>query len=330
MSTSPQLIMKSTRLAVVQLGRIGADKQHNLAHARNEVLRATREGPLRGADMVILPECFNSPYGVDHFEHYAESLSGLYDALKTRGGTAVAEGGARAWPIDNKDEEHPVTLTPNVLERSESLRMLSDVAKEAGIVLVGGSIPERDDKTGCLFNTSVVFDKQGRAIGIHRKLHLFNIDIPGKMTFQESKTLAAGDAITLFDCEYGRFGLGICYDMRFPEPALISARLGACAMLYPAAFNTTTGPVAWELLLRSRALDNQLYTVGCSPARPTEGYPAWGHSTVVNPLGTVIETCDEKETIIWAELDPACAQDVRKTVPVSSQRRFDVYGDIAK
>ena len=109
---------------------------------------------------------------------------------------------------------------------------------------------------------------------MHRKLHLFDVDFPGKITFQESKTLTPGDSITMFDCgsyhltlihtDYGRFGLGICYDLRFPESAIISSRLGAGAMIYPGAFNTTTGPLAWELLLRARAVDNQMYIVGLS------------------------------------------------------------------
>ncbi len=79
------------------------------------------------------------------------------------------------------------------------------------------------------------------------------------MTFQESETLSGGDRVTLFDCSLGRFGLGICYDLRFPEPAMIAGRLGAGCIIYPGAFNTTTGPVSWELLLRARATDNQVY-----------------------------------------------------------------------
>lgn len=117
--------------------------------------------------------------------------------------------------------------------------------------------------------------------------------------------------------------------MRFPESAQIAARLGAGALLYPGAFNTTTGPLAWELLLRARAVDNQVYTVGCSPARPAQGYPAWGHSTVVDPLAVVVETCDEKETIIYATLQPERVAEVRSIVPISTQRRFDVYPNVA-
>lgn len=101
-------------------------------------------------------------------------------------------------------------------------------------------------------------------------------------------------------------------------------------MIYPGAFNTTTGPLAWELLLRARAMDNQIYTIGCSPARPETGYPAWGHSTVVDPLARVIETTDENERIIYADISPDIVREIRSTVPISTQRRFDVYADVSQ
>lgn len=328
-------MLNHTRLGVVQLGQTSPDKQFNLKHAREAVLKAASQGPLSGADMVILPECFNSPYGVQFFDKYAEALPGLFEQVK-QGGTTKTYEGQTQWAIDNMNNAHPITPSEDLLQASESVSMLSSVAKEAGVVLIGGSIPERDSQ-GNLYNTSLVFDKQGRIIAMHRKIHLFDIDIPGKMTFQESETLTAGKQITVFDCgtcnphaEFGRFGLAICYDLRFPEIAMVCARLGAGAMLYPGAFNTTTGPLAWELLLRGRAVDNQVYTVGCSPARPTEGYPAWGHSTVVDPIAQVVATCGEEETVIWTTLDPERVREVRKNVPVSSQRRFDVYPNVAQ
>ena len=134
---------------------------------------------------------------------------------------------------------------------------------------------------------------------------------------------------TLTQTDLGRFALGICYDLRFPESAQIASRLGASTILYPGAFNTTTGPVASELVLRARAIDTQVYTIGCSPARPPAGDRAWGHCTVGETLGQVISSCDEKDTVIYATLHPERIAEVRKTVPVSSQRRFDVYPDVA-
>lgn len=145
------------------------------------------------------------------------------------------------------------------------------------------------------------------------------------MTFQESLTLTGGDRVTVFDCAFGRFGLGICYDLRFPEPTSIASRLGAGAMIYPAAFNTTTGPRHWELLQRARAMDNQMYVIACSPARATQeqiangAYPAWGHSTVVDPWASVVATTEEQEGIIRWKLEPSEVEEVRKSIPITRQ-----------
>ncbi|CAD6913261.1 unnamed protein product [Tilletia controversa] len=332
-STAPQGRLSKTRLALIQLGQTSKDKSFNLSHAREAVLRAAKEDG--GADLVVLPECFNSPYGVSHFEGYAESLDGLWEKIKkplqtSESGSPSAEALEARWGIDGKDG---ASVDVSSI-KSESLQMLSQVARETGVVLVGGSIPERDQSTGKLYNTSVVFNEQGEAISIHRKVHLFDIDIPGKMTFKESTTLAAGDRLTVFDCSKGRFGLAICYDLRFPEPAQIAARIGAAGMIYPGAFNTTTGPRSWELLQRARATDNQFYVAACSPARASQSeiekgaYPAWGHSTVVDPWAGVVQTTEEGEGIVRWTLEPEVLAEARKNVPLGTQRRFDVYPNV--
>ena len=140
-------------------------------------------------------------------------------------------------------------------------------------------------------------------MAVHRKVHLFNIDVPGKIRFQESEVLTGGQSLTEFDSEYGKVGVGICYDVRFPEMAMIAARRDAVAMIYPGAFNLTTGPLHWELLARARAVDNQIYVAVCSPARDmTASYNAWGHSTIVDPNGEIIAKAGEGEEIIYADL----------------------------
>ncbi|KAM5275226.1 omega-amidase NIT2 isoform 4-T4 [Hipposideros larvatus] len=164
----------------------------------------------------------------------------------------------------------------------ESTQKLSEVAKECSIYLIGGSIPEED--AGKLYNTCAVFGPDGTLLVKHRKLHLFDIDVPGKITFQESKTLSPGDSFSTFETPYCRVGLGICYDIRFAELAQIYAQRGCQLLVYPGAFNLTTGPAHWELLQRGRAVDNQVYVATASPARDEKAsYVAWGHSTVVNP-----------------------------------------------
>ncbi|CAO3641784.1 unnamed protein product [Cunninghamella echinulata] len=208
--------------------------------------------------------------------------------------------------------------------------MLSNVAKEAGIYLIGGSIPEKA-KDNKIYNTLTAYDPTGKQIGQHRKVHLFDIDVPGKITFKESDILTQGDSLTQIDTAFGKIGLGICYDMRFPEMAMVAARKGCIAMIYPGAFNLTTGPLHWELLQRARAVDNQMYVAACSPALDKNAnYHAWGHSTIVNPKGEVIATCDEKETIVYADIDPEQVKEIRTNIPLYHQRRFDIYDDVSE
>ncbi|KAJ1797960.1 Omega-amidase nit3 [Coemansia sp. RSA 2399] len=279
--------MSSLKLALVQIAA-GAHKATNLAHARNKVLEAAKAG----ANMVVLPECFNSPYGTQYFEQYAEEI----DAAKP----------------------------------SESIRALSEMARDGNVFLVGGSIPERAVSTGDLYNTCTVWSPEGALVATHRKVHLFDIDFPGKIVFKESEVLKAGSRITEFPTPWGRFGVGICYDMRFPELATIAARRGCVGMIYPGAFNTITGPMHWELLLRARAMDNQIFAAACSPARDMDAsYHAWGHSTVVDPFAKIIATTGEAEDIVYADLDLALVDEVRASIPIYSQRRFDVYPDVA-
>ena len=205
----------------------------------------------------------------------------------------------------------------------ETVAALSHWAKEAGLLLVGGSIPEREG--GRLYNTSFVFDETGRQLARHRKVHLFDVDLPG-MRFHESHTFSPGSEVTVFDTRWGKMGLAVCFDVRFPELFRAMASRGARVILLPAQFNLTTGPAHWELALRSRTVDNECFVVGASAAR-YEGfsYECWGHSTVVDPLGTVLASCDETEQILFAELDLNRVDEVRAQLPTFLHLRRDVY-----
>ncbi|MBQ6077870.1 MAG: carbon-nitrogen hydrolase family protein [Clostridia bacterium] len=205
-----------------------------------------------------------------------------------------------------------------------SWQFLSALAKETRVYLCGGSIAEREGER--VYNTSYVFDPEGRQIAKHRKMHLFDIDVTGGQRFFESDTLTAGDSVTVFDTPFCRIGLCICYDFRFPELARLTVDAGAKVLLVPAAFNMTTGPAHWELLFRSRAVDNQVYTVGVAPARdPDASYRSWGHSIVCSPWGDVLMQADETETVRITALDLDRLEQVRKELPVLKQRRTDVY-----
>ena len=204
-------------------------------------------------------------------------------------------------------------------------QQLSGYAKQYGIYLIGGSMPEKDAE-GNVYNTSYIFDREGKQIGKHRKVHLFDIDVKGGQTFKESDMLTAGDSDTVFDTEFGKIGVMLCFDIRFPELSRMMVNDGARIVFVPAAFNMTTGPAHWELSFRTRALDNQIYMVGCAPARDVSaGYISWGHSIVTDPWGRVTGMLDENEGILLAELDMDYEEQVREELPLLKSRRKDIY-----
>lgn len=203
-------------------------------------------------------------------------------------------------------------------------QMLSHAAAHNNVWLIGGSFPEAEgDRT---YNTSFVFDRSGGQAAFHRKMHLFDIDVAGGQQFRESCTFTAGDDITLFDTEYGRMGLCVCFDIRFPEMCRLMALEGARVIFCPASFNLTTGPAHWELLFRGRAVENQVFTVGCASARDVNGpYVSYGHSITVSPWGDVITRAGAEETILYADLDLTLVDRIRSELPLLSARRTDVY-----
>ena len=147
----------------------------------------------------------------------------------------------------------------------------------------------------------------------------------------ESETLTPGSDITTFETPWGTMGLCICFDFRFEELARLMTLRGAKVLFVPAAFNMTTGPAHWELLFRQRAVDNQVFTVGTSPARDeSASYHAWGHSIVCDPWGSVISACGAEETVAVTELDFARIDAVRHQLPILSALRTDLYQISAK
>lgn len=297
------------KVALCQLS-VGDDKSKNI----DAMVAAVRAAARDGAALVVLPEMWNCPYANASFPTHAEVI----DPISRWGPSSCHETGAFA----NESSD-----------ASPSVAALAAVARETGVVLVGGSIPERDvDDTNLLYNACCVFDGDRGLIAKHRKTHLFDLDIPGEISFRESDTLAAGAELTVADTAIGRIGVGICFDMRFPELAAVCASRGASMLVYPGAFNTVTGPLHWELLQRARAVDNQLFVLTCSPARDVDAkkksppaYEAWGHSTVVGPFAEILATTDEHESIVVAECDLEQIAIRRRNMPLETQRRGDLY-----
>ena len=212
---------------------------------------------------------------------------------------------------------------------SQTLDLISGLASSNNVYILAGSIPEKEDDK--LFNTSYLFNRKGEIIAKHRKMHLFDIDVKDKITFKESDVLTAGDNFTIADTEFGRIGIGICYDVRFPELARIMVENGALVLFYPGAFNMTTGPAHWELLFRSRALDNQVFCVGVAPAlNESASYHSYGHSIISNPWGELISQANAEEELIISEIDLSEIKKVREELPLLKNKRKDLYEVIKK
>ena len=201
---------------------------------------------------------------------------------------------------------------------------MAGLARETGLWLVAGSMPEADGER--IYNTSFVFDPAGRQAAFHRKMHLFDIDVKGGQRFMESETFTAGDSVTVFDTPFGKLGLCICFDLRFPELARCMALAGARAIVTPAAFNMTTGPAHWELLFRQRAVDNQLFTLGVAPARDEQGpYVSYGNTILCSPWGEVLARAGSAPALLLADVDLNQNESIRAQLPLLSARRTDVY-----
>lgn len=209
-------------------------------------------------------------------------------------------------------------------EGGDTWQRLSQLAAKHQVYLSAGTVPELDG--GKVYNTAYVFDRQGRQIAKHRKVHLFDIDVEGGQSFRESDTLSAGNQVTVFDTEFGKIGICVCFDFRFPELGRLMALKGAKLILVPAAFNMTTGPAHWQIMFRSQALNNQCFVAGTSPARDeASSYVAWGHSLLVSPWGDIIKEAGEKEGFQITEIDLSEADRIRSQLPLLSARRTDVY-----
>ncbi len=206
---------------------------------------------------------------------------------------------------------------------------LAAVAKRHRIYLLAGSYNERvDDGDPRLFNTSLLFDPNGVVLAKYRKIHLFDVIIDGQVKAQESSRNRPGDQLVTAETAYGRVGLSICYDLRFPEVYRALALKGATLTFVPSNFTLYTGKDHWETLLRARAIENGMYIV--APATIGEGgggFTAYGRSLVVDPWGTVLACASDQVGVILATIDLDRVQKVRESLPSLAHRRPDIYAD---
>lgn len=276
-------------VAAIQL-QAGLEKSANLREAERWVILAAQQG----AKLIVLPEMFN-----------------LYGDL--------ARAAAEAEALDGP------TAT-----------LLSRLAREQNITLCGGSFAERmtaaqnaeaTARRGngpTVFNTCCVFNPQGERIATYRKIHRFEIDLPGQVTAQESNQIAAGDSICTFTDGGICFGVAICYDLRFPEQFRQLLDQGMQILLLPAAFTKATGVAHWELLVRARAVENQVFVVAANQVgEHAPGSSSYGHSLIVDPWGNSLAQGDGSQAnIVRFDLDLGLIEQTRTRLPALLHRRL--------
>jgi predicted amidohydrolase len=200
-------------------------------------------------------------------------------------------------------------------------------ARELGIHLLAGSISERggEGTAGKAFNTSVLIGPAGEDLAVYRKVHMFDVDVAG-VSYRESEHEQAGEEIVTAPVDGPILGLSVCYDLRFPELFRILALRGARLVTVPAAFTATTGRDHWQVLLRARAIENQVFVlapnqVGAAPPH----FDSYGRSMIVDPWGVVLATAPDEECFVAAELDLAAQERVRESLPSLANRRPGAY-----
>jgi predicted amidohydrolase len=211
------------------------------------------------------------------------------------------------------------------LQGGESVEAMSSWARMHGITLVGGSITERREGREKLSNTSVVFDSDGEVAAVYRKIHLFDVDVGG-LRYRESDAEEPGDEPVVARLEDWPIGLTVCYDLRFPELYRILALEGAELVTVPANFTLYTGKDHWHVLLRARAIENQLFVAAAAQVGETiAGKPSYGRSLVIDPWGTVLAQAPDEETVIAAEVDRGRLREIRKSLPSLANRQAAAY-----
>jgi len=225
---------------------------------------------------------------------------------------------------ENEEEENA-----EYIDSGETVLFLKKIANELNIWLHGGSILEKVDGNEKYFNTTLLINRNGEVISTYRKIHLYDVEINDGPSFLESKTKDFGREIVISDTDFAKIGLSICYDVRFPELYRLQALEDAELAIVPAEFTLFTGKDHWEVLLRSRAIENQLYVIAPGQIGNKPAFQTYGRSIIVDPWGTVIATASDKEMVLVEEIDLDYLRTLRKQVPSLSNRRPEVYNIVS-
>jgi predicted amidohydrolase len=211
---------------------------------------------------------------------------------------------------------------PEALD-GEYATLLADAARDLGMWVIAGSFHEIGPDARHSFNTMPVFARDGTLAAVYRKIHLYDVEIPGRVSYRESDSVAPGTDPAVVTIDGLPFGLSICYDLRFPELYRRLVDAGARVLVVPAAFMLHTGRDHWEVLLRARAIENQCYVAAAGQIGDHEpGRTCFGRSLVVDPWGTVVAQAPDTETVVFADVDPASVSRIRQELPSLANRRL--------
>jgi predicted amidohydrolase len=203
------------------------------------------------------------------------------------------------------------------------VRRMAELSQRLGITLLLGSLPEKRQDDTRVFNTAVLLGPSGDTLAVYRKIHLFDIDLPGLEHLKESRAVAPGDALVLAATPFGPLGLSICYDLRFPELYRALTKRGARILAVPSAFTERTGKAHWEVLLRARAIENLAFVVAAAQVGAHgPGRSSHGHALIVDPWGTILAQVGEGEGVAVAELDFDLQDRLRRELPALSHARL--------
>lgn len=248
-----------------------------------EAGRLIEEAARQGAGLIALPENF--------------ALMGLHETDKLESAETDGEG-----PIQD---------------------FLASAARKAKVHLVGGTIPIRAE-AGRVRAASLVFDGSGKRLGRYDKIHLFDVKVPGTdESYEESATIAPGDEPVVIETPYGRLGLSVCYDLRFPELYRRMSRMGVDILVAPSAFTARTGAAHWEVLIRARAIENLCYVIAPNQGGfHKNGRETYGHTQIVDPWGSVLARLPQGAGVVTAPYDPARLRKVRSAFPALEHTRL--------
>jgi predicted amidohydrolase len=195
---------------------------------------------------------------------------------------------------------------------------MAGAAREHGIWLIGGTMPLASGDAGRVLNTTMVYNPQGEQVSRYDKIHLFGFN-KGTESYDEARTIVPGQHVGTFDAPFGRVGMSVCYDLRFPE---LFRAMGECVlMVVPSAFTHTTGQAHWEVLLRARAIENQCYVLAAAQGGlHPNGRRTFGHSMLVDPWGVVKAMLPEGEGVIHGDIDAGFLAQVRENLPALKHR----------